>query len=232
MKLKFIGTFILFCFFNHIAAAAISLSGTRVIYPQGKKEIALEIKNHGSQPVLTQNWIDDGNSEASPDKLNTPFVITPPIARINPEQGQSLRITAVENTLPRDRESVFWINVLEIPAVNKTAVNKLQMAFRTRIKLFYRPEGLAGTPEKAAQQLSWRKVSATQLEAINNTPWSVSLAGVASGNWKTVGDVVPAWGKKTFTIKRGHALASGGDITWTYINDYGAERSANGLLKN
>ncbi|WP_368794018.1 hypothetical protein [Enterobacter cloacae] len=33
-------------------------------------------------------------------------------------------------------------------------------------------------------------------------------------------------------MKRGHALASGGDITWTYINDYGAERSANGLLKN
>lgn len=46
-----------------------------------------------------------------------------------------------------------------------------------------------------------------------------------------MGDVVPAWRKKTFTIKRGHALASGGDITWTYINDYGAERSANGLLK-
>ena len=232
MKLKIFGTFILLCFFSHISAAAVSLSSTRVIYPQGKKEISLDIKNHGSQPVLTQNWIDDGNIHASPDILNIPFVITPPIARINSEQGQSLRISALENTLPRDRESVYWINVLEIPAVNKTAQNKLQMAFRTRIKLFYRPEGLAGKPEEAAQQLSWRKISSTELVAINNTPWNVSLAGVASGGWKAAGDLVPAWGKKTFTVKSGHSLSSGGHITWTYINDYGSERSASGLLKN
>lgn len=232
MKLKLFRTFILLFAFSHSATAAVSLSGTRVIYPQGKKEVSLEIKNHGSQPVLTQNWIDDGNMQASPDKLNVPFVITPPIARINPEQGQSLRISALGSTLPQDRESVFWINVLEIPAVNKTAENKLQMAFRTRIKLFYRPEGLTGKPEAAAEQLSWRRISSTQLEAINNTPWNVSLAGVASGRWKAAGDLVPAWGKKSFTIKSGHSLSASGDITWTYINDYGAERSASGLLKN
>lgn len=232
MKFKLLGTFILLWFFSYIAAAAVSLSGTRVIYPQGKKEIALEVKNHGAQPVLTQNWIDDGDIHSSPDILNIPFIITPPIARINSQQGQSLRISALENTLPQDRESVFWINVLEIPAVNKAAVNKLQMAFRTRIKLFYRPEGLVGKPEAAAQQLSWRKISSTQLEAKNNTPWNVSLAGVASGRWRATGDVVPAWGKKIFTIKSGQLLSSSGDVSWTYINDYGAERSASGFLKN
>jgi len=232
MKFKIFCTFISLCFFSHLTVAAVSLSGTRVIYPQGKKEISLEIKNHGPQPVLTQNWIDDGNIHASPDILNIPFVITPPIARINPEQGQTLRISILENMLPRDKESVFWVNVLEIPAVNKTAENKLQMAFRTRIKLFYRPEGLAGQPESAAQQLTWRRISSTQLEAVNNTPWNVSLAGVVSGRWKAMGDLVPAYGKKNFTVKRGSSLSSNGDITWTYINDYGAERSARGRLNN
>ncbi|QLN57745.1 fimbrial biogenesis chaperone [Enterobacter hormaechei] len=82
MKFKIFCTFISLCFFSHLTVAAVSLSGTRVIYPQGKKEISLEIKNHGPQPVLTQNWIDDGNIHASPDILNIPFVITPPIARI------------------------------------------------------------------------------------------------------------------------------------------------------
>lgn len=107
MKFKIFCTFISLCFFSHLTVAAVSLSGTRVIYPQGKKEISLEIKNHGPQPVLTQNWIDDGNIHASPDILNIPFVITPPIARINPEQGQTLRISVLENMLPRDKESVF-----------------------------------------------------------------------------------------------------------------------------
>lgn len=232
MNLKFISTIIILSIFSHIAEASVSLSGTRVIYPQGKKEITLEIKNHGSQPVLTQNWIDDGNMQASPDKLNVPFVITPPIARINPEQGQSLRISALGSTLPQDRESVYWINVLEIPAVNKSVANKLQMAFRTRIKLFYRPEGLAGKPEEAAQQLSWRKISSTQMEAINKTPWNVALSGVASGDWKTMGDLVPAYGSKIFTNKNGHLLTSGGEIVWTYINDYGSERSSHGFLRN
>lgn len=232
MKFKVFCTFISLCFFSHLAAAAVSLSGTRIIYPQGKKEILLEVKNHGSRPVLTQNWIDDGNANASPDILNVPFVITPPIARINPEQGQTLRISVLENILPRDKESVFWLNVLEIPAVTKTPENKLKMAFRTRIKLFYRPEGLAGEPESAAQQLSWRRISSTQLEAVNNTPWNVSLAGVVSGHWKAMGDLVPAYGKKSFTVKRGSSLSSGGDIAWTYINDYGAERTTSGRLNN
>ena len=57
MKFKILCTFISLCFFSHLAVAAVSLSATRVIYPQGKKEIALEIKNHGAQPVLTQNWL-------------------------------------------------------------------------------------------------------------------------------------------------------------------------------
>ncbi|WGL86180.1 fimbria/pilus periplasmic chaperone [Enterobacter hormaechei] len=124
MKFKIFCTFILFCFFSHLAVAAVSLSGTRVIYPQGKKEIALEIKNHGTQPVLTQNWIDDGNIHASPDVLNIPFIITPPIARINPEQGQTLRISVMENMLPRDKESVFWVNVLKfLPSIKRRKIN-------------------------------------------------------------------------------------------------------------
>ncbi len=46
----------------------------------------------------------------------------------------------------KDRESVFWFNVLEVPpkpdAAKATNQSLLQLAFRTRIKLFYRPKGI------------------------------------------------------------------------------------------
>ncbi len=52
------------------------------------------------------------------------------------------------SVLPKDRESVFWFNVLEVPPKPDAATvanqSLLQLAFRTRIKLFYRPEALKG----------------------------------------------------------------------------------------
>ncbi|PJI52023.1 molecular chaperone EcpD, partial [Methylobacterium radiotolerans] len=54
--------------------------------------------------------------------------------------------------MPQDKESVFWLNVLEIPPKDKANQNLLQMAFRSRIKLFYRPAGLKGKAEDAPSQ--------------------------------------------------------------------------------
>lgn len=217
-------------FSSHYSLAAISLSATRAIYTEGKKEISIDIKNHGKEAVLTQNWIDDGNMQATPDALNVPFIITPPIARVNAGQGQTLRISVLANQLPKDRESVFWINVLEIPPKNKIAENTLQMAFRTRIKLFYRPTNISGKPEVAADQLVWRKISPTQLEAVNNSPWNISVANVTVGQWSAQGDLVPAFGEKTFSSKDKSRISGEKDLSFSYINDYGAERQAKSIL--
>lgn len=59
---------------------------------------------------------------------------------MEPKRGQTVKVMYTGATaLPKDRESVYWFNVLEVPPKPKDAQadkNLLQLAFRTRIKLF------------------------------------------------------------------------------------------------
>lgn len=214
--------------------AAIVINNTRVIYEQREKEVTVQINNQGSSPLLLQSWIDDGDPKASPDNLNVPFVLTPPINRVDAGKSQTVRIRYSGQPLPNDRESMFWFNALEIPAKanasDEDSRNFLQMAFRTRIKLFFRPTGLKGTPEEAAKALSW-VADGNGITAINKTPWNISLVDmevmVNGKKTKVDGDTVSPFGKRTFVVKNG---PSGKEIAWRYVNDYGAVNSVQGPL--
>ncbi|WP_248295841.1 fimbria/pilus periplasmic chaperone [Pantoea sp. R102] len=197
------------------------ISGTRVIYPQAEKTISVQLTNEGDSPVLAQSWIDEGNSDASPETLQVPFLLSPPINRIEPKKGQTLRISYTGKALPAGRESVFWLNVLEIPAKAKSADNMLQMAFRTRIKVFFRPSGLKGTPTQAAEQLVW-SMSGSQVKAANTSQYHVSLVrvGIKGDTRKPAeGKMISPAGSELFSVpgaERGKTLS----IQW--VNDYGA----------
>jgi len=58
---------------------------------------------------------------------------------------------------------VFWLNVLEVPpkptGPQFQGKNVLQMAIRSRLKLFYRPADLAGNPQKAPSELTFKAAS-------------------------------------------------------------------------
>lgn len=208
------------------AWSATVISSTRVIYPQSEREVTVQISNQGKGPVLLQSWIDDGRASASPDTINVPFVLTPPVNRIDPDKSQSVRIRYTGSGLAGDRESLFWFNALEVPPrLQKDAgINHMQMAFRTRIKLFYRPAGLKGTPEDAARSLQWQSLG-NKLTAVNNTPWHVSLVDVETTvkgrKVVTEANTVPPFGNQTFISKESQA---GTVIRWRSVNDYGAIR--------
>ncbi|MDM2911202.1 fimbrial chaperone [Citrobacter sp. Cpo012] len=165
--------------------ADIVISGTRIVYPQSSKDVIVNLDNRGNKPLLVQTWLDDGRDGIDPQELKLPFVITPPVSRIDPQKGQSLRITYMGSALPQDRESLFWFNVLEIPPKSKAKegenLNQLQLAFRTRIKLFFRPDGLKGTPGDAAENLKWsqkKEGNTFSLFAQNDSPYNVSISNV------------------------------------------------------
>ncbi|ECE5860738.1 fimbrial chaperone [Citrobacter portucalensis] len=165
--------------------ADIVISGTRIVYPQSSKDVIVNLDNRGNKPLLVQTWLDDGRDGVNPQELKLPFVITPPVSRIDPQKGQSLRITYMGSVLPQDRESLFWFNVLEIPPKSKAkegeSLNQLQLAFRTRIKLFFRPDGLKGTPGDAATNLKWsqkKEGNTLSLFAQNDSPYNVSVSNV------------------------------------------------------
>ncbi|ULU26225.1 fimbrial biogenesis chaperone [Dyella terrae] len=214
------------------AYAGITINGTRVVYPAAQREVSLSMVNDGKEARLVQAWVDSGDASERAETSKSPFLITPPMSRVDPGKGQTLRIMFTgANNLPQDRETVFWLNILEIPPKPKAgtdaAENYMQLAVRSRLKLFYRPKGLQGTPDAAVDQVSWRLVSEGKgyaVECTNNTPFNVSFSdvsfkGVAQQEAVSKGGMCPAMGKDKFPI--GGAPDAEGKLVVTVINDYG-----------
>ncbi|WP_366546122.1 fimbria/pilus periplasmic chaperone, partial [Salmonella enterica] len=164
------------------ACASVVIMGTRVVYPEQKKSINVQLQNGDNSPSLVQAWLDTGDASGSPGSVRVPFVITPPVSRIEPGTGQTLRIMYTGEPLPRDRESVFYLNVLDIPPrpefggkkADVGNVNYLQLAVRSRIKLFFRPATLNQSVADAARQVTWSRVNRGNqifLRADNQTPY-------------------------------------------------------------
>jgi P pilus assembly chaperone PapD len=86
------------------AQAEIILHGTRVVYPSDAREVTLQVSNNGSKPSLVQAWIDDGDPKSTPDQSKVPFMITPPISRVDPTKSQSLRIAALPSATQLDQK--------------------------------------------------------------------------------------------------------------------------------
>lgn len=164
--------------------AAVVVQGTRYIYPAGETEITVSLVNRGKQPALTKAWIDDGRPSVRVEQLKVPFLLTPPLARVEPgqEQHYRLRYTGKAEDLPRDRESLYWINLLEVPpkgSDRKTASDTLQLAFQYRVKLLYRPSGLEGNARDAGRHLIWFPDEAgSRIIVSNPTPYFVSLSSI------------------------------------------------------
>ena len=207
------------------ACADIVISGTRVIYPQSSKDVTVKMENRGTKPLLVQSWLDDGRDTVNPQELKLPFIVTPPVSRIDPSKGQTVRITWTQQPLAQDRESLFWFNVLEVPpkAKDGDSQNVLQLAFRTRIKMFFRPDGLPGDPAIAAGNLKWSQ-QGTALIANNSSPYYVSMAkATITVNGKKIevdSHTIPPLSNETIPVKNAPALR-GGKIEYTAINDFG-----------
>ncbi|WP_205700971.1 fimbria/pilus periplasmic chaperone [Jeongeupia sp. USM3] len=222
------------------AQAAIVISNTRAIFNGADSEVTVKLQNAGERPVLIQSWLDKGDPKAEPGAVDVPFIVTPPIARVDPNGGQVLRIVRAEETLPQDRESVFWLNVLEVPPkADKPDVNTLQLVVRTRIKMFYRPEGLAGNVKDAPGQLQWhvKTEGSKQMLSINNPGlYHVSIvdAKLVSGGkdmpLDEVGMIAPGETREV-ELKAGVANGGGAKVEFGSINDYGGTDANEAELK-
>lgn len=178
MKNLVISSFALAIFvslFSGYSQAGINLENTRVVLVEPRKEASLMIKNSGSEAVMFQAWI-----EAADKSEDLPFAITPVLKVLSSRQKQALRILYIGRGLPTEKESMFWVNVREVPQKAREE-NSLQIAVQQRLKLFYRPAGLAGKVTKAPQQLKWRllaKDGKNYLKVINTSPFYLSFASL------------------------------------------------------
>lgn len=205
--------------------AGVVISGTRVIYPSDKKEVTINLTNKGQNASLVQSWVDAGDPTVSPAQVKVPFVIFPPITRIDAGKGQMLRLIYTGSNLPNDRESVFWLNVLAVPPKQHDDKNYLNVAYQSRLKIFYRPQTLTGSVEEAAASLKITKKS-KGFSVVNPTPFYISLVEIEwqSGNKEHVvqGEMIAPYGSLTLDTDDYASLRNATACHIKCINDFGA----------
>ncbi|MCZ4060515.1 molecular chaperone [Pantoea sp. LMR881] len=197
---------------NYVSAGII-VGGTRVIYDGGKKEASLSISNPDSIPYLIQSWVETQKG----DNEKTPFIITPPLYRLDQKQQNVMRIV-LTGILPENKESMYWLNIKSIPATEKKE-NTLQVAVKTRIKLIYRPDALKVISlDDVAGKLTWQK-SGDQILVTNPTSYYINFNEITVAGMKIAEPTyVSPGGEARFKLPTG---ITSGPVMYKIINDFG-----------
>lgn len=218
---------VLLFFITSSVYAALSVERSRAIFNEGDKTVGLSVKNNNAQdPYLAQGWMENEKEE----KINSPLMVLPPLQRIEPDGRTMIRIRQVSDTtlLPQDRESVFWLNLREIPPKSDKP-NVLMLAMQTRMKVFWRPKGIKVEPildvVPGTETLTLIR-KGEHYEINNPTPYHFSFVEVRSGlHNKALDDFEPTMvspkDSKTLGLP---AIRIGNNPTLMFINDYGSAR--------
>lgn len=223
--------FICMTSFSTTSSADISINTTRLIYPSDKKEVTFTINNAGKKASLIQTWLDEGNPKDTPDNTNAPFLLSPPISVLQAGKAQNIRVRYTgEVKLPDEKESLYWVNVLEVPQ-NLEDVNQLRIGVRSRIKFFYRPTNLSISPEDAPKQIKWalkRKNGKWYTSTHNSTPYYITFTNITINTKDVKGRVelspknsmLAPGGETDFEIIPQKEVVKEG-VNFSIINDYG-----------
>lgn len=215
MKKLFI--FILIQLVSASSYAAVQLEATRVIYNSGSSSASLSLNNGSDQNYMMQTWLENENRSSN---APIPIQVIPPIMRIDAGKEATLRFIYSGNGLPTNRESLFWINLQEIPPASKDA-NTLQIAVHSRLKLFYRPQGLNTTLDKEVLKLVWRQTG-NKLSVTNTGPMYISLNRLHLGKDERKDiylDMVAPDSTEQLTLPANVQLGS--KVSFSYVNDFG-----------
>ncbi|UDJ83688.1 fimbria/pilus periplasmic chaperone [Kosakonia oryzae] len=154
----------------------VRLGASRLIYDPDSNGATLTVTNPHNYPILIQSQVLTENK-----KDKAPFIVTPPLMRLDGQQSSRLRIVRTGGTFRNDRETLQWLCVKGIPSKagdqwakkgeKKGSVSRnLQLSINNCIKLLVRPGGLKKYPDDSDSRLKWQRKGNT-LVAINDSPF-------------------------------------------------------------
>ncbi|XJV80617.1 molecular chaperone [Burkholderia anthina] len=205
-----------------VAHAAIVPDRTRVIFNEGEQAAIVTISNQSTTyPYLVQSWLEDSKG----NKITSPLMVVPPLQRIEANERNVLRIAKLPGAgLPADRESVFYLNIREVPPKTDTP-NALQIALHTQMKLFYRPKAV-----QPARDEDWTLPMTLRVDAAahklvfdNPTPYHVTVVDVSAGAQKTPVPMDPVMVSPMSTADVPFKAAMPSTLFVTHIDDFGGQ---------
>lgn len=206
-------------------AEGFGINATRLIYPENEKSISVTLRNTmKDKPYLVQV-----STSAEQDKMvSAPFLITPPLFRLEPESVNQVRIAILGKNLPKDRESVFYFIATAIPgSLNKKSEQQndninamVQFGIGNIIKIFYRPDNLNLSSDQAQKNITFTRVS-NGVRASNNSPYYVSLSSLSFSGKKILLDKLNKKMIAPFSHYIYETPVIKGSVSWDTINDAG-----------
>ncbi len=219
--------FLIFAIFSFDAVSGVKPLHTREVIGIDR-EYKVDVVNTSGEKYLVQAWLEDLKGNVR----DIPAVLTPPIFEISEYGSGIIRIMPITNSLPNDRESVFWLNIQEVPRKTKNVTgNQLKIAIRTRIKVFLRPKqfSMKGLQEASAN-LKWSRIKKDDgkqyVVAENDSPYYLSLGRllvINNGKSEPLSEhhnMVPPFGKQSYPLPstfKGESFT----IKHGIINDFG-----------
>ncbi|MHA7847366.1 fimbrial biogenesis chaperone [Serratia sp. D1N4] len=217
------------------APKGISFQVLRVIYLESdKKGVTLTANNTTPYPYLMQSWIQPVDTAtgnvAEGEHPAMPFIVTPPLARLEANSELTLRIRRNGEPLPADRESVFFISMKAIPAQaapdQRAEEKQMVLTITSNMKVFYRPAGLVKRAvADMAPKLKFRR-EGNQLIADNPTPYWLTFShlkvGTAALDKAQLRLMVPPKGQQRYTLPSD----ASGKVTWQLIDEDGWDTPA------
>ncbi|WP_194791171.1 molecular chaperone [Pseudomonas sp. UFMG81] len=219
------------------AHCSVVIASNPLVFPAGQQEVIVSLRNEGSQPSWVQAWIDGGQAQTDDRHPSLPLRLTPSLSRLEPGQGLRLRVFHDGAAMPVDRETLYWLNLLDMST--RDGGNVPKRCQRSRIKLLYRPSGLPASADDAHQALVWRVRSRNGhplLQAQNPGPYVVNLVAVAirRKEGQLIGralHVLP-FSKQRFALEGlDSELPANAQVEYSYIDDRGVERGATATLQ-
>lgn len=212
-----------------LQAYSLTLNMTRYVYTEGDKRITSTVKNPLDIKYGGQMWVEpyafktEGRKKYTSETL---FVVTPSVSVFNAQEEKEFDIMMLEDQLPKDRESIFHLNLQMIPEVNDSdsGKNKIVLAPRIVVKLFYRPKALADNRQGQESKITLRCENDV-LVISNPTPFFFSINKIVSGLSLDEKEISPL---ERLVVPQDETIVLNGckqndKYTIGFINDYGAE---------
>lgn len=227
---------ILFINFLFITTAysGVALTGTRIIFADGQAEKTLYFQNNGDIPSVVQVWTDNGDENSTIDKAGHSFIVNPQIFRMAGNTGQSVRLIFLDGkVVPQNKESLFFLNFMEIPMKKESDIenNQLSFLFKNRIKILYRPKGLKGTASESINKLTFKVESnngGNYLNIHNPTDYYVNFNNLDIGysnqyfSVESGNKILPPQSNVNWKISSDFKFGQTAEVKFSIVNDYGA----------
>ncbi|WP_407905275.1 F4 (K88) fimbrial chaperone FaeE [Escherichia coli] len=198
------------------AMASLAADQTRYIFRGDKDALTITVTNNDKTHTFGgQAWVDN---IVEKDTRPT-FVVTPSFFKVKPNGQQTLRIIMASDHLPKDKESVYWLNLQDIPPALEGS--GLAIALRTKLKLFYRPKALLEGRKGAEEGISLQSRPDGRTMLVNTTPYIYAIGGLLDANGKKITTDSETTQKLLMFMPGDEVQVKGNVVKVDSLNDYG-----------